>query len=167
MQGMTALSEAKDTLDRAFDAMLSHEIRRLNTHLPRQRLTMSELLKKTDPTIETVDGSVIVLRTVELEELAKIVPGEYQSQLRLPIIVLRRMELGRSIFTVGADRVEEFTVNKILGRTDADYHEMYRDQSSAYLYRPEVVELLRKYHSLFVIGFGVPRELSDYVPNRD
>jgi uncharacterized protein (UPF0216 family) len=161
------LFNSKGTLDRAFDAVLSYEIRKLNTHLPKQRKAMSELLKHNDPIVEAVDGSKILLRTTELEELAKIVPKEYQDRLRLPIIVLRRMELGKSTYTVAGERIEEFTVMKILGETDLDYREMYRDRASSYLYRPQVAELMRKYHSLFVIGFGVPRELSDYAGSRD
>jgi uncharacterized protein (UPF0216 family) len=39
---------------------------------------MSELLKMTNPTIETVDGSSILLRTTELEELARSTPKECQ-----------------------------------------------------------------------------------------
>jgi len=77
------------------------------------------------------------------------------------------MELGKSVYTVAGDPIEEFTVKKILGETEADYSTMYADRKSSYLYRPQIVELLRKYHSLFVIGFGVPKELSDYGRSRD
>jgi len=109
---------------------------------------------------------MILLRSEELEELAKIVPEEYRDSLRLPIIVLRRMELGKSVYTVSGDKVDEFTVKKILGKTTADYHAMYLDDTPLFLYRPDVSELLRRFHSLVVIAFGVPKELSDYVPNR-
>lgn len=159
--------KSKGPLDQAFDAVISHEIRKLNTHLLKQRQTMSELLKSTDPTVEAVDGSSILLKTAELKELARIVPKQYQDRLKLPIVVLRGMELGKSTYTVVGEPIEEFTVKKILGTTDADYREMYKDRTPFFLYRPQVIELLRKYHSLFVIGFGLPRELSDYVRNRD
>lgn len=159
--------ESKGPLERAFDAVLSHEIRKLNTHLPKFRRTMSELLKGTDQTVEAVDGTSILLKAAELEELASIVPKGYQHRLKLPIIILCRMDLGKSIYTVAGEPIEEFAVKKILGTTDANYREMYRDRASFFLYRPQVVELVQKYHSLFVIGFGVPRELSDYVCSRD
>jgi uncharacterized protein (UPF0216 family) len=161
------LFKSKGTLDRAFDAILSHEIQKLNTHLPKQRRRMSELLRRTDPTVEAVDGSSILLRTTELEELARLVPKEYQDRLRLPIVVLRRTELGKSTYTVAGEPIEEFTVKKILGVTENDYRGMYTDRAPFFLYRPQVVELLRKYHTLFVIGFGVPRELWDYARSRD
>jgi uncharacterized protein (UPF0216 family) len=128
---------------------------------------MSELLKRTDPPVDAADGSSILLRTAELQELARIVPLEYQDRLRLPIIVRRRTDLGKSTYTVTGEPIEEFTVKKILGLTEASYREMCKDRTSLFLYRPQVVELLQKYHSLFVIGFGVPRGLSDYALSRD
>ena len=164
---MTTVFRTKDPMERALDAVLTHEIRKLNTHLPKHRRPMSDLMKSTDPTIEAVDGTSILLRTAEMEELSRIIPMEYQDRLKLPIVILRRMELGKSTYTISGEPIEEFTVKKILGATNADFHQMYMDRESFFLYRPQVVELLRKYHSLFVIGFGLPRELSDYAPSRD
>jgi uncharacterized protein (UPF0216 family) len=158
---------SKSPLERAFDAVLGHELRKLNTHLPKQRRTLSDLLRAPDPTVEAQDGSSILLKTSELQELAKIVPPEYQDRLKLPIIILRRMELGKSVYTVAGERIEEFTVKKVLGMTDEDYRNVYRDQDPAYLYRPHVSELIRMFHSLVVIGFGIPKEMSDYAPSRD
>jgi uncharacterized protein len=152
-------------LDRALDAVLGHELRKLNTHLPKRRRSLTELLKLEDPTVEATDGSAIVLKKSELEELARIVPTEYQDRVKLPIIIMRRMDLGKSIYSVSGERVEEFTVKKILGLTDDDYYQMYKDQEPSYLYRPQVTELLRKFHSMFVIAFGVPKELSGYGPS--
>jgi uncharacterized protein (UPF0216 family) len=125
------------------------------------------LLKTTDPSVETVNGSLILLKKEELERLARIVPENYHDQIRLPIIVLRRMELGKSIYTVAGEPIEEFAVKKILGLTEADFPGMRMDRSPFFLYRPQVAELLRQYHSLFVIGFGVPIELADYARSRD
>jgi hypothetical protein len=157
---------SKSTLERSFDALLSRELRKLNTHLPKQRRTLKELLVGEDVTIPTIDGSTILMKKSEIEELAKIVAPEHHGNLKLPLIVLRRMELGRSVYTISGDRVEEFTVMKILGRTSAGYHTMYSDRDPLFLYRPDVSELVRRFHSLVVIGFGVPKELSDYMPNR-
>jgi len=157
---------SKSTLERTFDSLLGRELRKLNTHLPKQRRTLKELLSEAVPAVPAVDGSTIVLRKNEIEELARIVPREYHDSLRLPIIVLRRMELGKSVYTVSGDKVEEFTVKKILGKSAAEYHKMYLDDEPLFIYRPDVSELLRRFHSLVVIGFGIPKELSDYAPNR-
>jgi uncharacterized protein (UPF0216 family) len=164
---MTLTFKSGNTLDRAMDAVLGSELRKLNTHLPKQRTSLRELLLVEDPTVEAADGSAIVLKKSELQELANIVPAEYHASLKLPIIVLRRMELGRSVYTVSGERIEEFTVRKILGLTNQEFHQMYRDQEPAFLYRSQVSELLWRFHSLFVIGLGIPKELSDYAPSRD
>jgi len=161
------LFNSKSTLERTFDAILTRELRSLNAHLPKQRRALSELLKAKDPTIETVDGSSILLKTQELEELAKLVPSEYHDRLKLPIIIIRRIELGKSIYTLSGERIEEYTVQKLLGKTQDDYYQTINVREPVFLYRPEVSELLRMFHSLFVIAFGIPRELSDYIPKRD
>ena len=163
---MNSTFNSKSTLERTFDSLLGRELRKLNTHLPKQRRTLKELLSEAVPAVPAVDGSTIVLRKNEIEELARIVPREYHDSLRLPIIVLRRMELGKSVYTVSGDKVEEFTVKKILGKSAAEYHKMYLDDEPLFIYRPDVSELLRRFHSLVVIGFGIPKELSDYAPNR-
>jgi uncharacterized protein (UPF0216 family) len=50
----------KDMIDRAFDALMNYEIRRLNNHLPRRKRLLVELLQLTDPTVEAVDVSLIL-----------------------------------------------------------------------------------------------------------
>jgi len=164
---MTSLFDSRGTLERAMDAVLGHELRKLNTHLPKQRRSLSELRQMKEPTVKATDGSDIILNKSDLDDLAKIVPAEYQDRVKLPIIVLRRMELGRSVYTVSGERIEEFTVRKILGLTNEEYYQMYKDQEATFLYRPQVTELIRRFHSLIVIGFGIPKELSDYAPSRD
>jgi uncharacterized protein (UPF0216 family) len=162
------LYESKSAVERAFDVLIGHEIRKLNTHLPKQRRPLSELLKNPgDTTIEAVDGSAILLKESEVKDLANVVPLEYHDKVKLPLVILRRIELGKSIFTVTGERVEEFTVQKILHNTNDGFHEMCKHRNQTYLYRPEVTELIRRFHSLIVIGFGIPEELRDYAPRRD
>jgi len=158
--------DSKSPLERTFDALLGRELRKLNTHLPKQRRSLKELLSETDPALPAMDGSTIVLKKEEIDELARLVPPEYYESVKLPIIVLRRMEFGKSIYTISGARVEEVTVKKMLGKTNADFHTMYSEHEPLFLYRPDVSELVRRFHSLVVIGFGIPKELSDYAPNR-
>lgn len=158
---------SKDPIDRAFDALMAHELRKLNNHLPKVKRPLSELLEISDPTIEAVDGSQILLKTIDLQELAKIVPNEYWDRVQLPFVIMRRMDMGRSIYTVVGGGLEEFTVNKILGNTNDGFHEMYKHKDRTYLYRPEITELVRKLPSLIVLGVGISEELADYAPNRD
>jgi uncharacterized protein (UPF0216 family) len=158
---------SKHPMDRALDALMSYELRRLNNHLPKEKRCLSELLELTDPTIEAVDGSLLLLKTVDLQELSKVVPKEYWDRVQVPFVILRRTDLGRSIFTVVGGRFEELTVQKILGNTTDGFHELYKHREQMFLYRPEVTALVMKLPSLIVIGFGVSTELADYVSRRD
>ena len=92
---------------------------------------------------------------------------QYHEKLRVPFIILRRVEMGKSVYTMVGDQLEAFTIQKILGLTDDSFHEMYKHTKQLFLFRPEVAELVRKFHSLIVIGFGMPEELSDYVRKRN
>ena len=161
------MDSGKHPMDRALDALMSYELRRSNNHLPKKKRRLSELLELTDPTIEAVDGSLLILKTVDLQELAKIVPKEYWDRVQLPFVIMRRTDLGRSIFTVVGGRLEELTVQKILGNTTDGFHELYKHREQTFLYRPEVTELVMKLPSLIVIRFGISMELADYVPRRD
>jgi uncharacterized protein (UPF0216 family) len=161
------LYDSRSAVDKAFDALIGYEIRRLNNHLPKQRKFLKDLLAQGgDATIEAVDGTHLVLRRVELQAIGSIVPMEYHERLRIPFIIMCRMDMGRSIYTVAGDQLEAFTIEKILGRTNDSFHEMYKHRKELFLYRPEVAELVRKLHSLVVIGFGIPQELSDYARKR-
>ena len=164
---MRTMHDSRAAIDRAFDALIGYEIRRLNNHLPKQRRVLKDLLAQNDDsTVETVDGTKLLLRQVEVQAISRIVPIEYHDKLRLPFIILRQMEMGRSTYSVLGDQLEAFTIQKILGRTTDSFHEMYKHTDQPLLYRPEVAELVGKFHSLIVIGFGLPHELSGYERKR-
>jgi uncharacterized protein (UPF0216 family) len=97
------LFESKDPLERAFEAVLGYEIHKLNTHLPKLKRTMSELLKATERTVEAVDGTSIMSKALEVQELARTVPEEFRDRLKLPMIILRRMDLGKSLTTLAVE----------------------------------------------------------------
>ena len=157
--------DSKTHFDRVFDALIGRELQRTNSHLPKKRRSLSELLKVSDPTVEAVDGSSILLKSSELDALAEIVPTEYRDRVKLPFVIIRRMDLGRSAYTVLGDLIEDFTVQKILGNTTDDFHELYKHNQHSFLYRPQLTELLIRFHSLIIIGFGIPRELQGYGPS--
>jgi len=158
---------SKAPFDRVFDALMGRELQKINAHLPKQRRALSELLKLSNPTVEAVDGSSILLKSSELNALAGIVPVEYRDRVKLPFIIVRRMDLGRSVYTVSGDLIEAFAVQKILGNTTDDFHELYKHNEHTFLYRPQLIELLHRFHSLVVIVFGIPTELQNYGPSRD
>jgi uncharacterized protein len=150
----------KRPTDRIFDTILQEEIRRLNQHLPKQRRTIADLLKEETPQVSSIDGKSIMMRREDLERLASLVSTDALEKIHLPIVFIRRSEMGRGAYTVLGDKPEAYAVARALGSFSGELEE-YRRQSGPELvvYKPEISELMRKYHSLIVIGFGVPEDL--------
>ena len=141
------------------DAMLKEEIRRLNVHLPKQRKTVTELLAEENPSVTTVDGNRIIMKKAELEELTRSLPQNLRGRIRLPLVVLRRTELGPGAFTLLGDSAEEFALSKIITGDLGTFEEFRRNQKTPVVfYKPQVSELLRRFHSLIVIGFGISED---------
>ncbi len=142
--------------DRIFDTVLRDEMRRLNAHLPKNRRTVKELLAEEIPTVGTVDGGQVIMRKSELEELARSLPDEARDRLKLPLVLLRRTEFGPGAYTLLGDTTEEYALSRIVKGFQGSFEDYKRARVEPNLfYKPQVSELMRHYHSLIVIGFGV------------
>ena len=142
--------------DRLADIMLRDEIRRLNAHLPKTRRTLSELLADETPIVPSVDGGKIVMKKIELEGLAKTLPESLRGRVRLPLVLLRRTDLGPGAFVLLGDPIEEYALFNAVTDNKNTMEEFQRVRSiPTVFYKPQVSELLRRFHSLIVIGFGV------------
>ncbi len=142
--------------DGLFDVMLQNELQKLNTHLPKNRKTIGELLAEDPPTVSTVGGGKLTMKRPELEALSAELPDGLQNKLKLPIVFLRRRELGTGAFTILGDSYEEYALSKLLGDYKGTLADFQRSrESSTIFYKPQVSELMRRFHSLIVIGFGL------------
>jgi len=146
--------------DRLADTVLRDEMRRLNAHLPRKRLTISELLTIETPWVPSVDGGKIVMKRDELESLAKSLPEDLLSRVKLPLVLLRRTDLGLGAFALLGDRVEEYALFRMVAGNNVTLEEFREQTAPCVFYKPQVSELMRRFHSLIVIGFGVSDELN-------
>lgn len=144
--------------DQYWYTLLKEDIKRLNQHLPRHRKPLAELLHMEEPKVEAIDGTQIFMKKEELEDLSKIIPERYHNRLALPIVIVRRMDLGRGTFEILGE-IETFAVRRTLNLADLTFYHSDRSSEFRYIYRPQVQELLRKFKSLIVIGFGIPEEL--------
>ena len=142
--------------DGFFDVMLQNELRKLNTHLPKNRKTIRELLAEEQPSVSTVGGEKANMKKSEVEALSAGLPDALRDKVRLPLVLLRRRELGPGAFTLLGDPNEEYAVSNILGEYNGTVAEFQRSrQSPTVFYKPQVSELTRRFHSLVVVGFGL------------
>jgi uncharacterized protein (UPF0216 family) len=136
--------------------MLQNELRKLNTHLPKNRKTIRELLSEDPPTVPTVGGAKVTMKKSEVEALSAELPDELRDKVKLPLVLLRRRELGAGAFTLMGDSYEEYALSRLLGDYKGTLADFKRSrESSTVFYKPQVSELMRRFHSLIVIGFGL------------
>ena len=141
--------------DRFTDVVLRDELRRLNSHLPKIRRTLQELLADNSPSVSSVSGDTIRMKPEELKELAASLPDTAPNRVRLPLVLLRRRDLGSGAFTVLGDPYEEYALLLLAGSFDGTFEEFKkRTHRTATIYKPQISRLLRRFHSLIVIGFG-------------
>jgi len=141
--------------DRFVDAVFREELKRLNSHLPKNRRTLEDLLADSSPTVASVSGHLIRMKKDELLDLSRSLPAEAPKRIRLPIVLLRRRDLGTGAFTVLGDPYEEYSVLLVISGYNGTFEEFRRQTSGTVtLYKPQVSQLLRRFHSLAVIGFG-------------
>jgi uncharacterized protein (UPF0216 family) len=144
-----------DRRDRFSDALLRDDMRKLNSHLPKNRRTLKELLSDPAPRVATASGDLIKMKKPELEELSRSLPAEANARVRLPIVLLRRSDLGPGAFTVMGDRFEEYSMLLLAGSFQGSF-EQFREQKSEtiVLFKPQISLLMRRFHSLLILGFG-------------
>jgi uncharacterized protein (UPF0216 family) len=141
-----------------FDKLLKHiwkyDVNKMNDHLPRKTLPLDELLKQERPVIEARDRSKIWIDREELLKVANLIPAKMHGILHLPIILIRRIDLGEGAFSIGGGKLEAFLVAKVLGVTNDSFTNYERAEIPQHLYRPQVQEVRRRLKTLSVIGFA-------------
>jgi len=145
------LRGSEDFGERVFKTLLQREVERINEHLPKEYRTLEELLSMESPSVKARDGGEIIFDRAELEMVARLLPKELHSQLRLPIVLLRRIDLGPGVFSVSGGKAEAYLTLKLLARKETNLDEV---ELPLYIYRPEVQELRQRLRTLTVIGFA-------------
>lgn len=136
--------------DHLMDRILRREIEQANRHLPKNRISVSTLLNMEEPYIEARDGSKIYLSKKALSELANLLPSHILSKLNLPLIFMRKMDLGQGVYVIVGGRVEADAVKRLLRLS---YHPPKTPTGEYYTFKPFVAELVKRFGSLMSIGF--------------
>ncbi len=137
------------------DKMIEHDIDTLNDHLPESRIPLSDLIGLESPQFKTRIGEESVFRVEEIEEIALEVPKRFHRDIRLPIIVLRRLDYGSGIYTIAGSKTELFMVHRFIGYVDLEWENFTKWEPLEKLARPQVQILRRKLPSATSIGIGM------------
>nr|MDO8134379.1 DUF61 family protein [Candidatus Njordarchaeum guaymaensis] len=144
----------KTGFDRILRYIWKWDVNKMNDHLPRKTVPLNELLKEEQPAIKARDGTSLWIDKDELLNIANLVPDDLHSRLHLPIILMRRIDLGEGLFSISGGKLEAFLASKILGITKDSFASYGSADVPQYLYRPQVQGLRRRLRTLSVIGFA-------------
>ncbi|MGY5852373.1 MAG: DUF61 family protein [Candidatus Thorarchaeota archaeon] len=137
-----------------FDKVLEQEIDSVNDHLPSKRIPLKDIIESGVFAYETRGGENSAFRREEIDFLASIVPSRLHDEIRLPIVILRRMDLGRGIHTISGGKVELFLVNGlIVGDVDLRWDDITLWEPIERLARPQIQVLRKKLPSTTCMGF--------------
>jgi uncharacterized protein (UPF0216 family) len=145
-------------LSSPIERLIDHEIESVNDHLPMTRPTLKELIELDIPEYRTRIGEMSTFKSEEIEKLAEEVPTKFHDEVRLPIVILRRLDLGRGIYSVTGSKPELFLIWKNVGQVDLEWDKLAQWEPKNQIYRPQVQILRRKFPSATCIGFATQQE---------
>ena len=147
--------------DKFLRVIWKYEIERINDHLPKKTRSLSSLLEEEEPYVISRDGGNFTIDKDELNFLASFIPKELHDFIRLPIVLIRRLDLGKGVFTISGGKLERFVIHKLLKNIDAPFSEYRNIELPLYIYWPHVAELRRRFKTIITIGFGVSKKDMD------
>ena len=134
------------------ERILEHDIDTLNDHLPLSRVYLFDLLQEKNPHFITRSREKSVFKPEELEWLSKEVPKNFHKSIRLPIVILRRLDHGQGIHTIAGNKTELFLIHRILGYDDLSWDDYAKWKPIEQLARPQVQILRQKMPSTTSLG---------------
>ncbi|MCK5183786.1 MAG: DUF61 family protein, partial [Candidatus Heimdallarchaeota archaeon] len=109
--------------DKLLDLIWSLDIEKINDHLPTERKSLKELLKEEKPQVQTKNKRFHRFRKQHLEIICQFFPENEWSEVKLPVILLRRTSLGKGIYSVSGGLRELYIIHRISGRTSDNFSE--------------------------------------------
>ncbi len=139
---------------RGYDRYLTHidvMVKKLNQHLPKNRKSLSKLLSEKEPYVELADGSKHHFKRQDLSRASELAAKGQRETILLPILVVRRLEFGKSTYIILGGKAEKQLVKTVLELTKSSCN-----SDELFIYKPQVQKLIKELGSLITIGFDVP-----------
>ncbi|MEM1560598.1 MAG: DUF61 family protein [Ignisphaera sp.] len=125
------------------------ELRVVNKHLPKERLSLHRLIEMEIPHVILRDGTIHFFRKTELKVLANYIEQNEWDKLLLPIIIIIRPDIDNGIAVV-EDSLAIKVIARILG-TELSSKNMKR----LILYKPHLALLRSLFDTVFQYAISV------------
>ena len=135
---------------------LKHEIDSINLHLPKKKVSLANASQGYNFYINREDSQLLIDKK-EIELLVDICPQNIVKNVFLPIIIIRRRDLGKGTFVIAGELIEQYLVLKALKKTEENWDQFRKKPdlaSSTFLYKPDLIELRKTLPTSTIIGFS-------------
>ena len=134
---------------------LKYELENINKHLPRKRIPLNKGMKEN--TYVSKGNDKISIDPREIQFLQSLCPKDKLNSVYLPIIIVRRRDLGEGAYIISGESIEEFLVLKAINKWEGDWSEFLKEKEKRryfYLYKPDLLEIRKKLSTCTVIAFS-------------
>lgn len=142
--------------DSKLTKFLKHEIDSINMHLPKKRVNLEIALKGYNIYISKENNQIYIDKN-EIKLLEKLCPKEKLKSVYIPILIIRRRDLGAGTYVISGELIEQFLVLRAINKIDTDWVQFTEEKhspTSHFLYKPDLIELRKTLPTSTVIGFS-------------
>ncbi|NPD87551.1 MAG: DUF61 family protein [Asgard group archaeon] len=144
------------SFDDKLSKYLKYEIDSVNNHLPKKRITLLMAEQGNLYYVNREDAQLYINKK-EIQILLELCPKEKHKDVYLPILIIRRRDLGRGTYIISGELIEQFLVSKAINKYKESWENFNNEDHSpslVYLYKPDLIELRKVLPTSTVIGFA-------------
>ncbi len=135
---------------------LKHEIDSINMHLPKKRVSLEMALKGYNLYF-TKENDQIYIDKKEVQLLKDLCPPDKHKSVYLPILIIRRRDLGAGTYVISGELIDQYLVLRALTKLEENWQDFTEKEyklHSFFLYKPDLIELRKKLPTSTIIGFS-------------
>jgi uncharacterized protein (UPF0216 family) len=102
------------------------------------------------------EDALLYINKKEIQLLLELCPKEKYKDVSLPILIIRRRDLGSGTYVITGDLIEQYLVCKAINKYKDSWENFKNEEHSpslTYLYKPDLIELRKVLPTSTVIGF--------------
>jgi len=142
--------------DDKLSKLLKHEIDSINLHLPKKKVSLTNASQGYNFYVNREDSQLLIDKK-EVDLIIDICPKEKIKDVFLPILIIRRRDLGGGTFVIAGELIEQYLVLKALKKIEENWDQFRKDSdlsNRTFLYKPDLIELRKILPTSTIIGFS-------------